>query len=305
MANALPLARVKATHRSPVAASRKAASRRAAAPALAPKPFIKWAGGKTRLMPQLMPLMPPANELMRHVEPFVGGGAMFFHRMPERSFLADVNPALVNVYQAVRDDVEGVISDLEVLSRDVSKEAFYGVRERYNAHKAKPRTQAAMFIYLNKTCFNGLHRVNRKGQFNVPYGKYKNPRVVNPEVLRAASATLQGAEIHCQGFERLLSHARPGDFVYFDPPYEPVSATASFTSYAKNGFGQNDQRMLRDVFRELDRRGCKVMLSNSDVPFIRDLYKEWNIDIVAAPRAISCNARGRKKVAEVVVRNYG
>lgn len=161
-----------------------------------------------------------------------------------------------------------------------------------------------MFIYLNKTCFNGLHRVNRKGEFNVPIGSYKNPNILDERVLRSASAALRDADLRCTGFESLLESAKPGDFVYFDPPYEPVSTTASFTSYARGGFSQKDQTRLRDVYKELDRRGCKLMLSNSDVAFIRDLYCDFRVDTVAAPRAINCNASRRGKVTEVVVRNY-
>jgi DNA adenine methylase len=161
-----------------------------------------------------------------------------------------------------------------------------------------------MFIYLNKTCFNGLHRVNRKGEFNVPCGSYKKPRILNEEGLKEASRVLQAAELQCASFESLLEHAKPGDFIYFDPPYEPVSPTASFTSYSQDGFSREDQTRLSEVFGALDRRGCKLMLSNSDVPFIRNLYRHFQVDTVAAPRAINCNAAKRGKVTEVVVRNY-
>jgi DNA adenine methylase len=161
-----------------------------------------------------------------------------------------------------------------------------------------------MFLYLNKTCFNGLHRVNRRGEFNVPAGKYKNPRILDAENLRAASTALARADVRCAGFEELLGSARPGDFVYLDPPYVPLTATASFTAYAQDGFGMAEQERLRDVYRELDRRGCKLMLSNSDTPAVRALYREWRIDVVMAPRAVSCDGAGRQAVAEVVVRNY-
>jgi DNA adenine methylase len=161
-----------------------------------------------------------------------------------------------------------------------------------------------MFIYLYKTCFNGLHRVNRKGEFNVPVGAYKNPRILNEEGLHAASEVLQLTRLECAPFDALLENAKPGDFVYFDPPYEPVSQTASFTSYARDGFSRDDQTRLRDVYKALDRRGCKLMLSNSDVPFIRDLYKAFNITTVAAPRAINCDAKKRGKVSEIIARNY-
>ena len=269
-------------------------------------PIVKWVGGKGRLLAQLGPLLPPAAEERRHVEPFMGGAAMFFARRPQRALLSDVNPELIGVYQAVRDDVEGVITALSRLAAaGHAAEAYYGVRTRYNTERRASQTsRAAMFLYLNKTCFNGLHRVNRRGEFNVPAGKYKNPRIVDVDNLRAASAALASAEIRRAGFEELLGSARPGDFVYLDPPYVPLSMTASFTAYAQEGFGPADQERLRDVYRELDRRGCRLMLSNSDVPFVRELYREWRIDVVMAPRAISCDGAKRQSVAEVVVRNY-
>lgn len=274
-------------------------------PGRAPAPFVKWVGGKGRILTQLLPLLPPGVELMRHVEPFVGGGAMFFARQPERALLADVNPALIETYRTVRDELEAVIDALVPLAQRHGKEHYYRARERYNGNRRLTDAErAALFIYLNKTCFNGLHRVNRKGEFNVPAGRYKNPRILDEQTLRAASAALQGADIRCTTFEELIDAARPGDFVYFDPPYEPKSETANFTTYARDGFTRDDQRRLHDVFRELDRRGCRLMLSNSDVPFIRYLYRAWRIDTVAAPRAVNCNGRGRGKVSEVVVRNY-
>lgn len=268
-------------------------------------PFVKWAGGKGRVLSQLRPLLPSGVERMRHVEPFVGGGALFFARRPKRALLTDINPALVATYDAIRDDVDGVIQALRELAGRHSKERYYRVREQYNqGERASSSTRAAMFIYLNKTCFNGLHRVNRRGQFNVPAGSYKNPRILNEEGLRAASEALQGAQLRCAPFEALLESAKPGDFIYFDPPYEPVSQTASFTAYAQDGFSSADQGRLREVYGELDRRGCKLMLSNSNLPIIRTLYADFRIDTVAAPRAINCNATKRGKITEIVVRNY-
>lgn len=276
-----------------------------ARPSKPASPFVKWVGGKGRLMDQLEPLLPPGAHLMRHVEPFVGGGALFFARTPGRALLCDINPDLVSTYEVVRDDVEGVIAELAGLAEGHGKEQYYRVRDAYNAERdGDPLLRAARFIYLNKTCFNGLHRVNRRGEFNVPMGRYKRPRILDREGLVAASSALRGTELRCSTFEALVSWARPGDFVYFDPPYEPVSATASFTSYASDGFGRDDQARLRDVFRALDRRGCKLMLSNSDVPFIRALYRDFRVDVVYAARAVSCNGRGRGRVPEVVVRNY-
>lgn len=270
-----------------------------------PHPFVKWVGGKGKLRSVLDTMLPDGAELMRHVEPFVGGGAMFFGRQPERALLCDINRDLIGTYEAVRDDVEGVIRGLHKLAPLHGKDHYYEVRERYNARLGRSKSQrAAMFIYLNKTCFNGLHRVNRKGQFNVPMGRYKNPKIVDPTALRSASAALRTATLKCGAFQDLLREARPGDFIYLDPPYEPITRTANFTGYASDGFSQDDQRELRDVVRELDRRGAKVMLSNSDVPFIRELYRGFDIRTVSAPRAVSCVGSKRGRVNEVVVRNY-
>ncbi|MFK7991081.1 MAG: DNA adenine methylase [Sandaracinaceae bacterium] len=271
-----------------------------------PSPIVKWVGGKGRLMGQLSPLMPSGVQHMRHVEPFAGGAAMFFARSPERALLQDVNPSLVHTYRMVRDDVDSVIAHLEPLAAGHGKERYYEIRTRYNAtrHADPGPERAAMFIYLNKTCFNGLHRENKKGEFNVPAGRYKKPRILDPEGLYAASGALANAHIENASFESLLENARPGDFVYLDPPYEPVSRTSNFTGYTRGGFSQEDQTRLRDVFDALTRRGCKCMLSNSDVPFIRELYRKHNIDVVAAARAINCNAKKRGLVSEVVVRNY-
>lgn len=269
-------------------------------------PFLKWVGGKGRLLGQLLPMLPAGVDRMRHVEPFTGGGAMFFARGPERALLCDLNASLVDTYLAVRDDVDGVISELETLSLAHAAGSYYRVRDRYNtARRELSRNErAAMFVYLNKTCFNGLHRVNRRGEFNVPEGRYKNPRILDEQALRIASSALRRADVRHTSFEGLLSLAKPGDFVYLDPPYEPVSTTASFVAYGADGFTQADQTRLRDVVNELDRRGCKIMLSNSDVPFIRGLYAKYRIDTIAAPRAINCDADKRGLVSEVVVRNY-
>jgi DNA adenine methylase len=270
-----------------------------------PSPILKWVGGKSRILAQLLPLLPQGVELMRHVEPFVGGGALFFARRPERALLADSNPRLCATYEAVRDEVENVITQLRVLSQAHAPEHYYAVRHKYNhATRLSSSERAAMFIYLNKTCFNGLHRVNRRGEFNVPAGRYQNPRILDEVLLRTVSRELARAELRCESFEALLARAKPGDFIYFDPPYEPVSRTANFTAYGQDGFDREDQTRLRDVYSALDRRRCKLMLSNSDVPFIRDLYAKFRIDTVAAPRAINCDSTRRGLVSEVVVRNY-
>lgn len=269
-------------------------------------PILKWAGGKGRLLGELDARLPSGDQIRRHVEPFFGGGAFFFGRQPERAVIADVNPSLVATYRAVKDDVEELIRRLMPLAARHSIERYYQVRDRYNqARNVDEIDRAAMFIYLNKTCFNGLHRVNKKGEFNVPAGRYKNPTILNAASLRAASALLSRAEIRHDGFEALLRYAKPGDFVYLDPPYAPVSETANFTAYALGGFGTAEQQKLADVFRVLDKRGCRLMLSNSDVPLIRDLYKDYLVEQIMAPRAINSKGSRRGPVAEVVVRNYG
>ena len=274
-------------------------------PSRTPSPFLKWAGGKGRVLPQLQPLLPQGIGRMRHVEPFVGGGALFFSRLPARALLCDINPALIDTYRAVQGDVESVIEHLQHFAAQHSTEFYYLLRRRYNEERdAYPVERAAMFIYLNKTCFNGLHRVNRRGEFNVPAGRYAQPKIVDPAGLRAASAALALAELRCGGFEHLLAWARPGDFIYLDPPYAPRSATSCFTTYAEEGFGNKDQEELSEIYRVLDRRGCKLMLSNSDVPLIRALYANWRIDTIEAARAVNCNAQGRGKVSELVIRNY-
>jgi DNA adenine methylase len=268
-------------------------------------PFLKWVGGKGKLRHALGALLPRGVQLMRHVEPFVGGGALFFARAPQRALLCDINPDLIATYEVVRDDVGALLTQLARLARGHDSERYYEIRARYNARAAGGRAErAAQFIYLNKTCFNGLFRVNRKGEFNVPMGRYENPTIADVDVLRSASACLARAELRCAPFECLLSEGRPGDFIYLDPPYEPVSRTANFTAYAQDGFSQLNQTQLRDVFRELDRRGAKLMLSNSDVPLIRDLYRGYEIEVVQAARAVNCDPKSRGPVNEVVVRNY-
>jgi len=268
-------------------------------------PIVKWAGGKRRLLPQIEARLPADVDDRCHVELFVGGGALFFHRAPRRALLSDANVDLMQLYAAVRDDVEAVIGALHDLSQDLTAGAFYAIRERFNAREATRTAQAAMFLYLNRTCFNGLYRVNRKGQFNVPHGRYKNPRVLYADDLRAASRALQGVLLHVGGFRDVAEVAcEQDDFVYLDPPYVPTSPTANFTSYAKGGFGEQDQRQLAATFADLAGLGCKVLLSNSDTPLVHDLYGAWNVDVIEAPRSISRNGGGRGKVREVLVRNY-
>ena len=262
-------------------------------------PFLKWAGGKGRLLAQYQPLFP--ESFGRYFEPFVGAGAVFFHLAPGEAHLSDVNPELVNAYSVIRDHVDALIETLAGYQHD--REFYYALRA-VDPETLSPVERAARIIYLNKTCFNGLYRVNRRGQFNVPFGDYKNPRICDETGLRAAHAALQGVSVTHQGFDAVLAEAKSGDFVYFDPPYHPLSPTASFTSYAADDFGPEDQIRLAAVFRRLDAKGVKIMLSNSDTPFIRDLYEGFHIQQVWAPRAINRDASKRKGVPEVVVTNY-
>lgn len=268
-----------------------------------PAPILKWAGGKSRLLSQLVPMLPVGVSARRHLEPFVGGGALFFAQRPARAVLSDANAHLCTTYEVVRDDVEAVIERLRELAASHSTERYYALRARYNQDALEPPERAALFIYLNKTCFNGLHRVNKRGEFNVPAGRYERPRILDEQGLRVASRQLRRADVRCSGFEAVLEHAQAGDFIYFDPPYVPVSRTSSFTGYAAQGFSSDDQRRLRDVFGELDRRGCALLLSNSATREVRALYEGYVIDEVSTQRSISCRQRGAVK--ELVVRNYG
>jgi DNA adenine methylase len=268
------------------------------------KPFVKWAGGKTQLLSQLAQFYPPQGSVDRYIEPFLGSGAVFFHVKamvePRHALLWDNNQELIDSFVAVRDDVERVNRLLEAHVRKHGKAHFLAMRTKT---RRKPAEIAARLIYLNKTCFNGLYRVNSKGVFNVPYGRYPTPYILNGHGLRAASAALAGAQIEQEDFKMLLVEARKGDFIYFDPPYHPRSATSSFTSYTRDAFSEKDQRALAKVYRELDARGCLLMLSNSDTPLIRELYRGFDIRELSARRYINSKGDGRGAICELVVLN--
>ncbi len=269
------------------------------------RPVLKWAGGKGKLLPELITRMP--DEFNLYHEPFVGGAALFFalasRSLVSDSYLSDINPALIEVYSALRDQVDDVIALLRDHERAHSQAYYYHVRallpETLNLAE-----RAARVLYLNKTCYNGLYRENRSGQFNVPFGRYKNPTICDELNLRAAAQVLQRAQIAVRHFSDVLATARPGDFVYFDPPYQPISATSSFTAYHKYGFDERDQADLRDVFAELTRRGVRAMLSNSSAPLVHQLYAGFRVELVYAARAINSNAGARGKIAEVIICNY-
>jgi DNA adenine methylase len=275
------------------------------------RPFLKWAGGKGQLLKQYTAFF-PQDAIQNYYEPFVGSGAVFFYLRGSSQFetyhLSDVNPALINCYRVVRDEVESLIALLAEHKALHGKDHYYAVRALDRdpgwLQSAPEVERAARMIYLNKTCYNGLWRVNRQGQFNVPMGRYANPDILSEHRLRAASAALQGVAIEAARFASVLDRAAKGDFVYFDPPYHPVSVTADFTSYAADDFGEADQRALAQVFAALARRGVRVMLSNSDTPPIHALYADFRIEIVEARRAINSAKGKRGPVTEVVVMNY-
>jgi DNA adenine methylase len=262
------------------------------------QPFLKWAGGKRSMLPSLLPFVPA--EFGAYHEPFVGGGAMFFALNPKPSVLSDNNPELIDCYLAVQQDVESVIGALGRHQHD--EKYFYAVRSQRPSALQLP-DRAARTIFLNRTCFNGLYRVNRQGRFNVPFGRYEAPTICNAPALRACSAALQSAAISQADFATVLSRAVAGDFVYFDPPYLPISGTSKFTSYTSNGFSLHDHTRLRDVARELKARGVHVLLSNSAAPAIVNLYsQDFQIIRVQAGRAINAKGSGRAKVEELIIR---
>lgn len=278
-----------------------------------PIPFVKWAGGKRKLAPLLIETFPIEfdPEKNRYFEPFIGGGALMFAlgqpggklNVPGKSlFINDMNPELTNTYEVIRDNVSALIKELEVLSKKINEKTFYDIRSTVPRSKV---ARAARFIYLNKTCFNGLWRVNSKGEFNVPFGKSKNPSLFVEENLRACSKRLKGSTITNVSFEKAVSKARKGDLVYFDPPYIPLSASASFSAYAKEGFGMNEQELLAETIGKLNAKGVYVLLSNSDTPLTRKVFrKSLTLRKVLMSRSISSSGSTRKPVYEVLGMNY-
>ena len=270
-------------------------------------PVVKWVGGKRQLLPTLTPLLP--DRFTTYCEPFLGGGAMLFWRQPQRAIVNDINGDLILMYEVIRDNADDLIAELETHRNE--SEHFYEVRDwdrNRDFYDALTNVQkAARIIYLNKTCYNGLFRVNNAGEFNTPFGSYRNPNIVNAPILRAVSNYFQRADIEfsCRDYADVLAEIPRGAFVYLDPPYDPVSDTSNFTGYSRGGFSREDQVLLRECCDELTQRGIKFMLSNSSTDFIREQYAEYNITIVQAKRAVNSNAARRGQVDEVVVRNYG
>ena len=265
---------------------------------------MKWAGGKTGLVPELKSLLPKSWN--NYHEPMIGGGAFFFSlENTGKSFLSDCNQELINAYQVVRDNLEELLLDLE--SHKHCKDYYYALRaeDRLESYSDwSPVKRASRFLYLNKTCFNGLHRVNSKGQFNVPFGDYKNPNIVNREVLEACSRKLQNTELSLSGFENIIEKVKPDDLVYFDPPYVPLNKTSSFTSYTRDGFTLDDHLKLIQTMHELKKKKVKALLSNSYTEFILGASKGLKVHLVQARRAINSKSAGRTPVNEVIISNY-
>lgn len=289
---------------------------KAAKERISARPFLKWAGGKSKLIPQYdeRKLLPP--EFKTYYEPFLGGGAVFFYlwqtRPPFQAVLTDINEDLINTYQCVKDNVEDLIKSLKhhqikhqenyLPTKERYKYYYYYIRDR---SYEDPIERAARMIYLNRTCFNGLYRENSRGQFNVPMGKYTNPQICQAELLRSASEALKLAEIKKMDFEDVLQYAKTDDFVYFDPPYHPIDSTSYFTAYNSDGFSLNKQKRLKETFVQLANRRVKVMLSNSVCKEVEDLYNDVGFKHkILASRTINSNIGKRGKIEEFVITSY-
>lgn len=275
-----------------------------------PRPFLKWVGGKARLLPVISEYYPDTYN--SYYEPFVGGGAMFFSTQPDIAHINDLNLVLISAYEHIRDDVEKLIESLKELENHyyalpslADKKLFFLERRTvFNALPHEDFEKTVLLIFLNKTCFNGMYRENSKGGFNVPFGQHERPKICDDTNLKSVSIALAKTIITHSSYEDAVSDAKEGDFIYFDPPYYPLNPTSSFTSYQAGGFTEEDQTKLRDEFRRLSDLGCKVMLSNSDATLINELYKDFKIHKIYAARSINSNGAKRGKILEVLVTNY-
>ncbi len=273
-------------------------------------PFLKYVGGKRQLLDQLVPRVP--EQFGAYLEPFLGGGALFFALQEagkiKKAVVSDLNETLMRVYAAVKADAPDVVDQLRHydIPEANTPEFYYQIRDLDSGEVSvfDDAMIASRFIYLNRTCFNGLYRVNKSGRFNVPFGKYTNPRICDEAGILAAGAALQCAELYTESYARILERAHRGDFVYFDPPYAPLTETADFVSFTRDGFDDVDHAVLAEVFTELADRGVRVMLSNSDTPMTRKLFKGWNVETVLARRNINSNGEKRGHVNEILVRSY-
>lgn len=262
-------------------------------------PVVKWSGGKRQILARLMALQPPRWK--RYLEPFAGGAALFFALGAPGSYLSDTNGELINMYEVLREHPEPLIAHL---SRHKNEEDYYYQARALDPTSLSPLERASRFLYLLRVCYNGLWRENSSGKMNTPFGCYRNPDIVQEALLRGAHGVLQSATIVKADFKAVLTVAQPGDWVYCDPPYAPVSKTANFTSYTRLGFGWSDQEMLAEAIRSLARQGVHVMASNADVPEIHELYKGLDIRVVPVRRAINSNAAKRRGATEVIITTY-
>lgn len=269
-------------------------------------PVVKWVGGKRQLLPEIRKYIP--KKFSNYYEPFLGGGAVLFDIQPKKAIINDINEELINLYKVIRDNADELIEDLKKYTND--SECFYRTRELdrdINIYSKLSNIERASRIhYLNKTCYNGLFRVNRAGQFNAPFGRYKSPNIVNEITIRALNKYFNTADIEfrCCDFEESLKGIRKGAFVYFDPPYDPVSDSSDFTGYSKGGFDKNQQIRLRNLCETINEKEVKFLLSNSATEFILDLYREFNVEIIQAKRIINSKGSERGEIDEVLVRNY-
>lgn len=271
------------------------------------QPFTKWTGGKRQLLPVIKSLMP--DNYNSYFEPFIGGGALFFDLSPDKAVINDFNNELMNCYQQIKKHPQKLIELLTKHQENNSKEYYLELRavDRDNRiNKMTDVERAARIMYMLRVNFNGLYRVNSKNQFNVPYGRYKNPKIVDSDLILSISQYLNknNIEILTGDFEKAVEDVGAGDFIYFDPPYIPLSETSAFTSYTHEGFSYEEQVRLRDVFRKLDKKGAYVMLSNSSSPLVEELYKGFNIHKVEAIRTNGAKASSRGKISEIIVTNY-
>ena len=268
---------------------------------------MKWVGGKRQLIDSIMDLMPKNIKNHTYVEPFIGGGAVFFHLQPKNAIINDLNSELINVYNVVKENLDELIVDLRKHKNEA--DYFYEIRKLDRSkgfEKIEKIQRASRLIYLNKTCYNGLYRVNSAGEFNSPFGRYKNPNYVNEPTLKAVSKhlNLNNIQILNTDYEDVLRGLDERSFVYLDPPYHPVSESSNFTGYVQGGWTIFDQIRLREACDDLTNRGIKFLLSNSASGFIRDQYRDYNISIVKATRAINVNAEKRGEIDEFLIRNY-
>lgn len=276
------------------------------------RPFLKWAGGKRQLLPELRKYIPPKNQFNTYIEPFLGAGAVLFDLKPKKAIVNDSNSELINCYKVIRDDLTELIQHLNSHIENMKgneQEYYYSVRE-WDRHPEvydarTPVEKAARIIFLNKTCYNGLFRVNSQGQFNVPFGRYKKPNIFDEGVLFNVSTFLNEKDIVFmnEDFEKCELEASKKDFIYLDPPYDPISSSASFTGYDINGFDKKEQKRLKKMVDRLDKKGCKILLSNSYTPFIKDLYTGYDLVKISASRSVNSNATKRGKIDEILIKN--